>query len=102
MNVQELKPFESIRLTEGTGGDIMHVIKGENDKLFVTRNTEIKELAPSKNDINQRIFEHFSKEKGEKADTLAVITNIRTTSHDWYSLLLCEMIFDKLKENEKS
>ena len=101
MNVQELKPFESIRLTEGTGGDTMHVIRGENE-LFVTRNTEVKRLAPSKDENNQLVFDHFSKENGEKSDTLAIITNIRTTSHDWYSLLLCEMIFNKLKENEKN
>ena len=99
MNVQELQPFESIRLTEGTGNDTMHVIKGENKKLYITRNDEVKELAPSKNGINQSIYEHFSKISGVKADTLQVITNIRTTSHDWYSLLLCEMIFNKLHEN---
>jgi hypothetical protein len=99
MNVQELKPFESIRLTEGTGGDIMHVIKGENE-LFVTRNTEVKKLAPSKDENNQWVFEHFSKENGEKSDTLAVITNIRTTSHDWYSLLLCELIYKGLNHEK--
>ena len=82
MNVQELQPFESIRLLEGTGNDTMHVIKGENNKLYVTRNNEVKELAPSKNEINQSIYEHFSKENGEKTDTLKVITNIRTASHD--------------------
>ena len=98
MNVQELQPFESIRLLEGTGNDTMHVIKGENNKLYVTRNNEVKELAPSKNGINQSIYEHFSKANGAKANTLKVITNIRTTSHDWYGLLLCEMIFDKLQK----
>lgn len=98
MNVQELQPFESIRLTEGTGNDTMHVIKGENNKLYVTRNNEIKELAPSKDEFTQYTYEHFSKENGEKADTLKVITNIRTISHDWYGLLLCEMIFNKLQK----
>lgn len=101
MNVQELKPFECVRLTEGTGDSVMHVIKGKNDEIFVTRDEEVKRIKPdSSNEDNQFVYNHFSKENGEKTDTLEVIKKIRTTSHDWYSLLMCELIFKGLNNEE--
>jgi hypothetical protein len=101
MNVQELKPFECVRLTEGTGDSVMHVIKGKENEIFVTRDNEVKRIKPdASNEDNQFVYNHFSKENGEKADTLAVIKEIRTTSHDWYSLLMCELIFKGLNNEE--
>jgi hypothetical protein len=101
MNVQDLKPFECVRLTEGTGDSVMHVVKGKNDEIFVTRDTEVKRIKPdSSNKDNQWVYDHFSKENGEKADTLTVIKGIRTSSHDWYSLLMCELIFKGLNNEE--
>jgi hypothetical protein len=101
MNVQDLKPFECVRLTEGTGGSSMHVIKGKEDEIFITRDTEVKRVKPDpSNENNQYVYEHFSKISGEKADTKTVITGIRTTSHDWYSLLMCELIYKGLNHEE--
>lgn len=101
MNVQDLKPFECIQLTEGTGGSKMHVIKGEKDEIFVTCDTKVNRLNPNESDKNNQLaYNHFSKENGEKADTLKVIANIRTTSHDWWSLLLCEMIYNDMNNEE--
>ena len=101
MNVQDLKPFECIQLTEGTGGSKMHVIKGNNDEVFVTCDTKVNRLNSDESDKNRQLaYNHFSKENGEKADTLKVITEIRTTSHDWYALLLCELIYKGLNNEE--
>ena len=101
MNVQDLKPFECVRLTEGTGGCSMHVIKGKEDEIFITRDTEVKRVKPDpSNENNQYVYEHFSKISGEKADTMTVIKGIRVTSHDWYSLLMCELIFKGLNNEE--
>lgn len=101
MNVTELRPFECIRLTEGTGDSTMHVIKGEKDEIFVTCDTKVNRLnSHESNENNQYVYNHFSKENGEKADTLKVITAIRTTSHDWYALLLCEMIYRGLNHEK--
>ena len=98
MNVQELKTLESIKITEGTGGSKMHIIKGEK-KLYITRDEEMKDLSPdSEHEINRDIYQHFSKMDGEKANTREVLEDFRKTSHDWYSLLLCEMLMKELDE----
>lgn len=101
MNVQELRPFECIRLIEGTGGSKMHVIKGDDDEIFITCDMKVSRLnSHESNENNQFAYNHFSKENGEKADTLKVITEIRTSSHDWYDLLLCELIYKGLNNEE--
>lgn len=99
MKVKDLQPFESIRLTEGTGGCNMHVINGGTGKIYVTRDLEIKEVNETDQaEANQFCWKHFNNEEGEKSNTLDVINYIRTHSHDWYSLLLCEVIYDGIHE----
>ena len=71
MNVQELKPFECIQLTEGTGGSKMHVIKGDNDEIFITCDTKVNRLnSHESNENNQYVYNHFSKENGGKRNCL--------------------------------
>ena len=101
VNVVDLKPFECVRLTEGTGNSVMHVIKGKDDEIFVTCDLKVNRLnSHETNENNQYVYNHFSKEKGEKADTMSVITGIRVNSHDWYALLLCELIYKGLNHEE--
>lgn len=98
MNVQDLKTLESIKITEGTGGSLMHIIKHDKN-LYVTRDDEMKKLEPdSEHEINREIYQHFVKMDGEKANTREVLENFRKNSHDWYSLLLCEMLIRDLDD----
>lgn len=101
MNVRDLKDGESIRLTEGCGDSTMHIIKA-GETLFVRQDTTIKRLnSTDKEETNQFAYQYFSNVEGESADTLSIIKEVRSTSHDWYTLLLCEMIFDQFYGKDK-
>ena len=96
MNVQKLNTLECIHLTDGAGDSLMHVIKTEK-KLYVTRDDEMKAIdANSEHEINREIYEHFANVDGEKVDTRKVLENFKKNSHDWYSLLLCDMLLNEL------
>ena len=106
MNVQELRPFECIRLTEGTGDSTMCIIKGNvRNRIYVTQeNTrkgvyEIKD-ADETSKATEWFYKHFSKSEGEKYDTRQAIANISKNSRDWYTLLLCEEIQRGLEGRE--
>ena len=99
MNVQDLKPFECVQLVEGTGGCVMHVIKGQDDEIFVTRDNDMRRLSANEsNETNQWVYNQFSKTKGIKDNTLDVVEKIQKTSRDWYVLLLCEMLLKELSD----
>lgn len=101
MNVQDLKPFECVRLTEGTGGSKMHVIKGKGKEIYVTCDDKVKRLDPDPSDENEKyVYNNFLNSNGEKTDTITVIKDIRISSHDWWSLLLCEMIYNDMNNEE--
>ena len=98
MLVSDLKPFECVQLVEGTGGSIMHVIKGQNEELFVTRDNDIRRLSANEsNETNQWVYNQFLKDKGIKDNTLDVVEKIQKTSRDWYVMLLCEIIIKGIK-----
>jgi hypothetical protein len=98
MLVSDLKPFECVQLVEGTGDSIMHVIKGQNEEIFVTRDNDIRRLSANEsNETNQWVYNQFSKEKGIKDNTLDVVEKIQKTSRDWYVMLLCEIIIKGIK-----
>ena len=104
MNVQELRPFECIRLTEGTGDSTMCVIKGNRfGRIYITQEEstgkcELLSLDETSRGNNAYVYQHFSKATGEKYNTSEVIARIKNKSRDWYVLLLCECILDGLKK----
>jgi len=100
-SVQDLKDGESIRIVSGCGDSTMHIIKA-GETLFVRQDTTIKCLnSTDKEETNQFAYQHFSNANGEPADTLDIIKEVRSTSHDRYTLLLCEMIFDQFYGKDK-
>ena len=104
MNVQELRPFECIRLIEGTGDSTICVIKGDRfGRIYITQEEsngkcQIARLDETSSGNNAYVYQHFSKSTGEKYNTLEVITRIKNKSRDWYVLLLCECVLEGLKK----
>lgn len=98
MKSSELNVHQCMRITEGCGNSIMYVIKGNNNYVYVTQDTEIKRLAPNEDPDQQFIYDHFAKNAVgvPEDDVFKVIENIKKTSRDWYTLLLCEVILKEL------
>ena len=94
MKVNELKPYESLRLTEGTGSSIMYVIKSNDDRLYITCDAEMKNVTPKGEDA--WMYDHFLTLSGEPSDTQEIINKMKETSKDWYTLLQCDVLLNEL------
>lgn len=91
--VTELKPFQAIRLTSGTGESIMHIIVDKEDCLYITQEEEgkeatVKRVSPE-DKANEWVYTHFLKSSGVLVEDInPLIKRIKDSTHDWWSLML--------------
>jgi hypothetical protein len=93
MELSELKPFQAIRLTSGTGDSTMHIIVDENSRLYITneeagKESTVKRLS-SDDEKNKRVYDYFLKSSGELVEDInPLIQRVKNSTHDWWSLML--------------
>lgn len=89
----ELKPFQAVRLTSGTGDSTMHIIVDADVCLYITqeeagKESSVKRISP-KDKENEWIYNHFLKSSGELVENInPLMQRIKNSTHDWWSLLL--------------
>lgn len=93
LKVSELKPFQAIRLTSGTGSSTMHIIVDADVCLYITQEEKgkeatVKRVSP-KDKENEWIYNHFVKSSGELVENInPLVQRIKDSTHDWWSLML--------------
>ena len=93
IKLSELKPFQAVRLTSGTGNSTMHIIVDEDSQLYITQEEAGKESTvkrvSSEDKENKWIYDHFLKSSGELVEDInPLVQRVKNSTHDWWSLML--------------